>query len=217
MKHLNFWFDPISPFAYLAFERLPEALVGLSYSVSYRPILFAGLLKAWGQKGPAEIEPKRVWTFRHVAWLAGRNGLELQVPSQHPFNPLALLRLCWACAPQADVSQSGTPNRRVCEAVLRHVWQGGADASDAARLTALAQTLAPLRDAHGADVKDRLRASTDDAVARGVFGVPTIEVEGRLFWGLDSLDMLADYLRADPWFDGPQWQRAAAARPGVQR
>ena len=72
MKTIDFWFDPISPFAYLAFERLPEALEGLSYSVAYRPVLFGALLKHWDHKGPAEIEPKRAWTFRQVHWLAHR-------------------------------------------------------------------------------------------------------------------------------------------------
>jgi len=196
MKQLTFWFDPISPFAQLAFERLPEALAGLSYSVSYRPILFAGLLKVWGQKGPAEIEPKRVWTFRHVAWLAHRHGIPLDTPARHPFNPLALLRLMLACAPEG-----GTPNRQVCEAVLHHVWQGRNDANDAARLHELTQRLAPRQDPNNSAIKERLRADTAEAVSRGVFGVPTIELDGRLFWGFDSLDMLAACLRGDPWFD----------------
>ena len=212
MKQLTFWFDPISPFAALAFERLPEALAGLSYNVVYRPILFAGLLKEWGQKGPAEIEPKRAWTFRHVAWLAHRHGIALDVPAQHPFNPLALLRLLQACAPDG-----GTPNRRACELVLRHVWRGGLDANDAERLASLRQVLAPVRDPDGAEVKAALRAATADALARGLFGVPTIEFDGRLFWGQDSLEMLAACLRGDPWFEGPGWHDAAMPRAGVQR
>lgn len=214
MKHLSFWFDPISPYAYLAFERLPQALEGLSYSVDYRPLLFAGLLKHWGQRGPAEIEPKRAWTFRQVAWLAHQHGLILQTPAQHPFNPLALLRLMLSCAPES----TGTPNRRVCEAVLRHVWQGGgADANDAARLAALGRELAPRIDPADESVKTLLKESTAQALARGVFGVPTVEVDGRLFWGLDGLDMLAAYMRHDPWFDADSWDEAGAPRPGVQR
>jgi len=212
MKHLDFWFDPISPFAYLAFERLPQELEGLSVEVSYRPILFAGLLKHWGQKGPAEIEPKRAWTFRHVHWLAHRHGIAIDTPAQHPFNPLALLRLLWACAPDG-----GTPNRLVCEAVLRHVWQGGGDANDAARLAALTQRLAPHRDPAGEPVKHLLKHATGDALAHGVFGVPTVEVDTRLFWGLDALPMLADALRGDPWFDGLAWAREGAPHPGLQR
>lgn len=212
MKHLDFWFDPISPFAYLAFERLPQALEGLSVEVSYRPILFAGLLQHWGQKGPAEIEPKRAWTFRHVHWLGAQHGIAIDTPAQHPFNPLALLRLLIACAPIG-----GTPNRRACEAVLRHVWQGGADANDPARLAALTQELAPRVAANDASVKQALKDATSNALARGIFGVPTVEVDGRLFWGLDALPMLAGYLRGEPWFDGPAWDREGAPHAGLQR
>ena len=212
MKHLDFHFDPISPFACLAFERLPHALAGLSYSVAYRPVLFAGLLSHWGQKGPAEIEPKRAWTFRHVQWMAHRQGIEMHTPAQHPFNPLALLRLAMACAPAG-----GTPSRFVCEQVFRHVWRGGDDPNDGARLAALAAQLAPRRDPAGDAVKQALRDGTAAAVAKGVFGVPTIEVDGRLFWGLDSLEMLGAYLRGDAWFDTPAWDAAAQAPPGVKR
>ena len=74
MKHITFYLDFISPYAYLAFEQLPEALLGLSYSVTYKPLLFAGLLKHHGQLGPAEIAPKRDWTYRQVLWLAQRHG-----------------------------------------------------------------------------------------------------------------------------------------------
>jgi 2-hydroxychromene-2-carboxylate isomerase len=211
MKHLVFWFDPISPFAHLAFARLPELLQGHSVEVSYRPILLAGLLAHWGQKGPAEIEPKRAWTFRHVHWLAAQQGTPLATPAQHPFNPLALSRLMLAAG----------PNRRVVDAVLRHVWQGGADANDPDRLADLQAELAlgpqPLRDPNGAEVKAELRQNTDAAIALGIFGVPTVELDGRLFWGLDGLHMLASALCGDAWFDGPAWQREGAARDGVQR
>ncbi len=212
MKHLTFWFDPVSPFAYLAFERLPHALQGLSYSVDYQPVLLAALLSRWSQKGPAEIEPKRAWTFRHVHWLAHRHGIVMHTPARHPYNPLALLRLAWACAPE-----DRTPNRYVCEEILRHAWCGGADAEDPQRVAELAARLAPARDPHSPAVKQTLRDATDRALALGLFGVPTLEVDGRLFWGLDALDMVAAYLRGDPWFDGPAWQEAAVAPPGVQR
>ena len=212
MKHLQFWFDPISPFAYLAFERLPQVLEGLSVEVSYRPILFAGLLKHWGQKGPAEIDPKRAWTFRHVHWLAHEHGIAMQTPAQHPFNPLAQLRLLLACAPAG-----GTPNRRACEAVLRHVWLGGQDANDAGRMATLTHELAPRSAPDAAPVKQALKDATADALARGVFGVPTLEADGRLFWGVDGLDMLGECLRGAPWFDGPAWAAEGAPRAGVQR
>ncbi len=207
MKCITFWFDPISPFAYLAFERLPEALVGCSYSVEYRPVLFAGLLAHWGQKGPAEIEPKRAWTFRHLAWIADQQGIPMQVPAVHPFNPLPLLRLALAAG----------PNRRVTEAVMRHVWRGGADAADPARIAALTKALAPARESAAPEVKTELRQATEAAIALGVFGVPTFELDGRLFWGLDALPMLRAALEGGAWFSGPAWDAAGVAPPGVQR
>lgn len=207
MKRIDFWFDPVSPFAYLAFERLPQALEGCSYAVEYRPVLFAGLLAHWGQKGPAEIEPKRAWTFRHVSWLAHQFGVPIELPAEHPFNPLALLRLAVAAG----------PNRWVVESVMRHVWRGGADANDRARLAALREQLAPAREPDAPEVKAELRAATDAAIARGVFGVPTFELDGRLFWGVDALPMLRAALQGDTWFDGPAWEDAAAARPGITR
>ncbi len=212
MKTIDFWFDPISPYAYLAFERLPEAMQGLSYRVDYRPIVFGALLKAFEHKGPAEIEPKRAWTFRQTHWLAHRAGIAMDTPARHPFNPIALSRLAWASAPAGS-----TPSRYVCERVLRHVWRGGADAEEPSRLAALRAELAPGLDPASDEIKQRLRDATDAALARGIFGVPTLGIDDRLFWGFDALDMAAAFLRGDPWFDAPHWQREGAVRPGLKR
>ncbi|MBA2962699.1 MULTISPECIES: 2-hydroxychromene-2-carboxylate isomerase [Ramlibacter] len=200
MKRLTFWLDFISPYAYLAFEQLPQALEGISHAVDYRPVLFAGLLKHHGQLGPAEIPGKRAWTYRQVLWQAHVHGIALQMPASHPFNPLGLLRLAHACG----------PNRHVCEALFRHVWVGGLEAADPARLQALQQQLAPARDPGGEDVKADLKAAGAQALAAGLFGVPTIAVDDKLFWGADALPMLRAYLQGDPWF-ATGWDAAAAA------
>jgi 2-hydroxychromene-2-carboxylate isomerase len=212
MKAIDFWFDPVSPYAWLAFERLPEAFAGLSYNVAYRPVLFAALLKHFEHKGPAEIEPKRAWTFRQVHWLAHRAGVTLDTPVRHPFNPIALSRLAWATAPAG-----ATPSRHTCESILRHVWIGGGDAEAPERLAALREQLAPRLDPSGDEAKQLLRAATDAAIARGLFGVPTIGVDDKLFWGFDALEMVAAYLRGDTWFDAPHWDREGAPRPGLKR
>ncbi len=211
MKRITFHLDFISPYAWLAFERLPQALQGLSYEVVYRPVLLGGMLAALGQLGPAEVPGKREWTYRQVLWLARQHGVPLQMPAAHPFNPLPLLRLALACG------QGGTINRYVCETVLRHVWTGGADAADPQRLAQLRTTLAPARDPDAADVKGELRANTDAALAQGIFGVPTMEVDGRLFWGFDALPMLRAWLDGDAWFDGGDWDAAARTSVGLQR
>src|SRR5688500_19491315 len=99
MKRITFWLDFISPYAYLAFEHLPQALEGLSYEVEYRPVLFAGLLKHHGQLGPAEIPGKREWTYRQVLWHAHAHGIPMQMRAVHPFDPLRLLRPALAHGP----------------------------------------------------------------------------------------------------------------------
>ncbi|HXD40239.1 MAG TPA: 2-hydroxychromene-2-carboxylate isomerase [Ramlibacter sp.] len=210
MKQITFYLDFISPYSYLAFEELPKALLGLSYAVDYKPVLFAGLLKHHGQLGPAEIAPKRDWTFRQVLWLAHTHGIPMQMPAAHPFNPLALLRLALACGSE------GLVNRYVCETIFRHVWRGGADAIDAQRLEALKQTLQPPRDPASDAVKAELKANTDEAIARGLFGVPTYAVDDKLFWGFDALPVLRAYLDGDAWFAQGHWE-TAAQRPGQQR
>ena len=228
MKAITFYFDPISPYAWLAFQRLPVALMGddttpgVSYQVAYKPILFAALLKHHGQLGPAEIPHKRDWTYRQVLWLAHTLNIPLAMPSAHPFNPLPLLRMALACTtPEAP----GQVNRYVAEQVLRHVWVGGADSVALERLKALEATLAShmeqrgrvIADPNGEAVKQQLRANTDEALAAGAFGVPTCVVDGKLFWGLDSLPMLKAYLQGDVWFDGPGWNGVADIQVGVSR
>lgn len=214
MKHITFYLDFISPYAHLAFEALPEALMGVSYRVSHVPVLFAGLLRHHGQLGPAEMASKREWTYRQVLWLAHCRGIALEMPASHPFNPLALLRLALACSHEAT---PGAPNRHVCETIFRHIWQGGAEAVDATRLEALALQLWPQHDPESDAVKAQLKHNTDAAIAGGVFGVPTFAVDDKLFWGLDALPMLRAYLSGDPWFDGPDWNGVKAVSSAVVR
>ena len=213
MHAISFHFDVISPYAWLAFERLPQALEGLNVVVDYRPLLLGAVLAHWGTKGPAETEPKRAWTYRQVAWLAHQQGTRLQLPRPHPFNPLALQRLALACAPAG-----GTPSRHVVQQLFEHVWcRDGADPNEPVALAALTDRLAPQRDPASDPVRAELRASTEAACAKGVFGVPTLVAGGRPFFGLDALPMLRAALQGDAWFQQPDWDEAGRQPPGLQR
>ncbi|SFU92781.1 2-hydroxychromene-2-carboxylate isomerase [Polaromonas sp. YR568] len=214
MKHITFYFDFISPYAYLAFEHLPEALKGLSYSVSYRPVLFAAMLKHHGQLGPAEIAPKRDWTYRQALWHAHSKGIAMKMPASHPFNPLPLLRLASSCGTPADPAAI---NRYVCEAIFRHVWQGGAEAADEQRLAALTAQLAPQQHLSADEAKAQLKKNTDDAIALNLFGVPAMEVDGKVFWGFDALPMLREYLLGNAWFDSEAWHGVSNISVGISR
>ena len=204
----DWYFDFISPFAYLQSEQL--AALGPRVEVRYRPVLFAGLLGANGQKGPAEIPAKRAFTYRFVVWQAKRQGIVLKFPPEHPFNPLPLLRLALACDCRPEAVHT----------IFRFVWRDG-------RLPDLPIEWAELTGNLGlADgeariatpsIKDELRRNTDEAVARGVFGVPTIAIGNELFWGADATAMAADYVAAGCRFDDPEYARVAALPVGVQR
>jgi 2-hydroxychromene-2-carboxylate isomerase len=208
VKKVRWYFDYVSPFAYLQsaviarFERLAE--------IEAKPVLFAALLNHCGQKGPAEIPSKKLHTFRQVVWLADRHKIPLKLPPAHPFNPLPLLRLSIALGNDPDVVQ----------ALFRYVWVEGHLPTDARAWAKLCASLGvdePDEEIARPDVKDALRRNTEEAIALGAFGVPTLAVDDRLFWGFDMTDAAVAYLRGDPVFSSPQMRRAAELPDGVHR
>ena len=192
MRRAVWYFDVISPFSYLhlkQFARLPADL-----EIEYVPVLFAGLLKANGQKGPAEIAAKRVQTYRMCVFIAQQAGVPLRFPPAHPFNPLHALRLlCGAGATAAHV-----------HAVFDCIWKDGLDVNQPENFAALAARLG-VADAQALiarpEVKQQLIANTERALARGVYGVPTFDFAGELFWGSDSIGLMNAFA-ADPGLFG---------------
>ena len=208
MPSADWYFDFVSPFAYLQSEQL--ASLGPRVAVRYRPVLFAGLLEATGQKGPAEIAAKRTFTYRFVVWQAKRLGVPLKFPPEHPFNPLPLLRLALAC----------DCDPRAVQRIFRFVWRDGRLPDLPIEWAELTSELG-IRDGEtliaSADIKDALRRNTDEAVARGVFGVPTLAIGDELFWGADATAMAADYVAAGCRFDDPEYARVAQLPVGAAR
>ena len=196
MKNAIWYFDFVSPFAYICLHRLKELPSDLS--IEYRPVLFAGLLNHWGQKGPAEMPSKRRYTYRWSHWWAQSLGIPLHYPAAHPFNPLHHLRLAIACGSKPEAI------RKIFEAV----WSSGEEASDPGRFASLLKDLGISKEAlESAEVKNSLRKNTDDAAQRGVFGVPTFEVDGELFWGADSIEFLKDFLKNPAAVKNQEMQR----------
>ncbi len=208
MATADWYFDFVSPFSYLQSELLPT--LGRSLRIRYRPVLFAGLLRAHGHKGPAEIPAKRRFTYRHVVWQARTLGVPLKFPAAHPFDPLPLLRLAIAadCEPDAV--------RRI----FRFVWRDGRMGDLPIEWAELTLEL-NLPDAEARigtqEVKDALRRNTDEAIARGVFGVPTLAIGGELFWGVDATAMAADYVAAGCRYTDPEMARVASLPEGAVR
>jgi 2-hydroxychromene-2-carboxylate isomerase len=205
---VTWYFDPISPYAYLAWHQLRRLPADIDLRL--QPVLFAGLLNHWGQKGPAEIVPKRVWTYRACVWLAQQAGVPFRMPAAHPFNSLPYLRLA--------IAAGHTP--AAVDAIFTALWTTGADPADPALLQGLMRELA-VSPAQLADpaVKFSLREATEAAAQAGVFGVPSLVVQGEVFWGADAIDFAAAFI-ADPGVLASAEMRRiealpiGAARPG---
>jgi len=189
MPTVRLYFDPISPYAWLAMHdlgRLTEAGVTLDWA----PVLFAGLLEAHGNIGPAEIPVKRRYLAPDIAREAARRGLPFVGPPGHPFNSLLPLRMCTAM-------DDGAGRAQLALALTAACWERGVDISDGAAARAVAdgagfdgERLFGL--AQSADIKARLAAATAQAAADGVFGVPTFRIDSdtELFWGADRIEAL---------------------------
>ena len=185
MPAADWYFDFLSPFSYLQlaeFDRLPPDL-----EVTYRPVLFAGLLAHWEHRGPAEIPAKRVQTYRWCHWYAARHGIPFRMPPAHPFNPLRPLRLA--------VAQGAEP--ALIRALFDAIWAEGRDLSQDEEWQGLTGRLGIANADEmiaAPQVKEALRRGTEEAAERGVFGIPTFVIGDEVFWGLDTTDLVLDYL-----------------------
>ena len=208
MIEARWYFDFISPFAYLQLPRMRALRERIA--IEAVPIVFGAVLARNGQLGPAEIPGKREFTYRFVVWRAKELGITLKFPPEHPFNPLALLRLAHACDCRPDV----------VHAIFRFVWRDGRMPDLPIEWAELADELGLADpDARIADpeIKNALRVETDRAIARGVYGVPTLAIGSELFWGADATTMAAAYLAAGARFDDPEYARVAALPYGAVR
>ncbi len=203
---IDWYFDFISPYAYLQWQRLRREAPTLA--LRPRPVLFAGLLAHWEHKGPVEIPSKRAWTYAHCLWVARRHDLPMRLPSAHPFNPLPLLRLAIALGATDDV----------VDRLFAYVWRDGFLPSDeGAWQDLLDEFLIERSDINADAIKQELHANCEQAIAAGVFGVPTAVVDGQLFWGVDATDMLLAYVAGDAFFGTEAWRSAATLPVAQQR
>jgi 2-hydroxychromene-2-carboxylate isomerase len=201
-------FDVISPYSYLALKQLHRLPPDIA--IEYVPILFAALLNHHGQIGNAEIESKRRFTYRFCLWKAGRLGIPMRMPPAHPFNPLMAQRL---------IIVAGS-RRQAVETVFDAVFMHGKDVSQPEVIDELAGKLGiaqPQQKLADPAVKEELRKNTDRAIALGAFGVPTLAVNDEIFWGLDALEMAADFIRDPGLFNTPQMRQIDTLPVGITR
>jgi 2-hydroxychromene-2-carboxylate isomerase len=204
----EWFFDFVSPFAYLQleqFETLPASL-----TVEPKPIVLGALLNHWGQKGPAEIAAKRVFTYRQALYRAQRLGIDYRMPPAHPFNPIKALRLAIAMGGSLDVIRR----------IFRHIWRDGQDVASPEGFAALCEAMGfpdGVQAVEAQSVKEALRRNTGRAISLDVFGVPTFALDGDLFWGEDATALFVECVESNAWLESPEARRVSQLPVGVQR
>lgn len=192
---IEFHFDFGSPNAYLAYTQLPALAERLGAEIVWRPMLLGGVFQATGNRSPAEVPAKGRWSRRDIQRWVRRYGIEFRHNPHFPVNTLTLMR--GAVGLQRREDQSAF--LRYVDAVFRGMWVEGRDLADPAEIAAVvAQAGLDPADiqalAADPEVKADLKARTEEAVARGVFGAPTFFVGDELIFGQDRLHFVEDAL-----------------------
>ncbi len=210
MTKVDWYFDFISPYAYLASQHL-DRIKG-DVEIIPHPVLFAGILKQWDTRGPAEIDPMRKFTYRQIAWLAQQNNTPLKFPPVHPFNPLKLLRLYIGLGGGVALAKQ----------LFQFVWRDGGSVDEPVAWGRLLKALGITTEeadrlVASPDVKQGLIESTNSGLEIGLFGVPAFVVNGEIFWGFDSIGFLNDYLDDRKLFSKPFMVQADEVDEGIRR
>ena len=193
MKHVDFYFDFVSPYPWLASHQLGEVREHMAVKFCFVPVLFAALLDHHSNMGPAEISAKRRYTIQDTQRWAVHLGLEFKSPPSHPFNPLKPLRVTSAID-NDDLRET------LAVRLLDATWSEGRDITLDSVIHEVADRIGLdgqelLEKAHTDEIKQRLRLQTERAIQAGVFGVPSFVVDGEMFWGNDRLHFLKDHLQ----------------------
>lgn len=194
-KTVEFFFDLGSPASYLAYTQLPDLCRDAGAELVYRPMLLGGVFQATGNASPAMIPAKGRYMIRDLARFAERYGVPMRFNPHFPINTLTLMRLLVAV-------QSHQPERfdDALQALFQATWVDGVNMGDPAKVAGVLVAAgfdAALLQAQINEpaVKDALKATTEEAVKRGVFGAPTCFVGGEMFFGQDRLDFVREALR----------------------
>jgi 2-hydroxychromene-2-carboxylate isomerase len=208
MPTLRWYFDFVSPYSYLHWQKVKQ--LPQFGRIQPVPIAFGAVLHHLGNLGPAEIPAKRRFMYRQLLWTAQAEGTPLRFPPGHPFNPLAALRLCLA---------AGASTAAV-DVLFDWIWRDGraGDTAEALREPAARLGISDVEAAIGEPaIKEQLRRNTEAAIEAGVFGVPTLAIDGELFWGNDTHPLMTAVLDDPSLLDRPDWQQAVALPVAVQR
>jgi 2-hydroxychromene-2-carboxylate isomerase len=192
---IEFYWDAASTYSYLAATQIERFAAEHGATVVWKPFLLGKAFEATGNKMPASVPAKAKYLFKDVGLWAKHYRVPFAMPRVFPLHSVLALRVCIAAA-------RATGTQQFTLALLKAYWAEGQDVSQP-------ETVAALLTAHGLDapkimeaatspeVKDALKANTEEAVARGVFGAPTFFINGQMFWGNDRLPLMAAFLKGE--------------------
>lgn len=214
-KAIRFYFDYISPNAYLAWTQLPALAERYGCVIEPVPVLFAGLLEANRQLGPAEVPAKMRWMWKNTLRKAAVMGVPLNMPTFHPFNPLLALRV-------SSLALHAKQRLDLIDAFFRAVWVHGLHIAEPSVVEKVVSETgldggALIARSQQPECKAQLRNQTDQAIADGVFGVPTMAVGDELFWGYDDMAFLQRFLDGTDPIDRVRWDESVLPRSAAAR
>ena len=193
-KTVDFYFDFGSPAAYLAWTQLPKICADTQAKLSWKPMLLGGVFQATGNRAPMTVPLKGSYLFVDLARFARRYDVPFQFNPNFPINTLTLMRVAVGLQMRADPRFED-----YCAAMFRAIWVDAQNMNDPGVVAAVLakagfdpQALLVLSSEQS--VKDELKAVTEAAVQRGIFGAPTFFVADQMFWGQDRLDFVREAL-----------------------
>jgi 2-hydroxychromene-2-carboxylate isomerase len=214
-RHLDFYFDYLSPYAYFAWRNITKFCKDHELELRAHPVVFGKLLDHWGQLGPAEIPPKREWLAKYCYRYAQQHGFEFNGPKFHPFNSLPALRLSLN-------EVIGMNQEKVISAIFEAGWSQGKDIGDLNELISILDSLgvdgtALSEQINKHSVKEILKQETNNAIELGVFGIPTMIIDGQLFWGNDQFDHMSLYVEGNDSLDTGKVTEALGRKRAIDR
>lgn len=204
MKKIEFYFDFLSPYSYLAWTWVRST----PYEFEFYPVSMATIIASYDTKGPAQIEPKRNYLFKDLLRATKMNNIPFTTPKHLPFNSLYALRL-------ALIGTAGDKQKEIIDAIYRAGWEKGLDIGSDDVLKEILKEKNLYSDdliekMENKNARIELKANVERALQRELFGVPSFVVDGEMFWGYDSTKYLEMYLNGTDPLDREMYQQFIA-------
>ncbi|MEM7799008.1 MAG: 2-hydroxychromene-2-carboxylate isomerase [Chloroflexota bacterium] len=191
-KEFEFYYDYVSPTSYLAWTQLPALVQRTGASVLYKPALLGGIFKSTGNRAPISVPAKGVWLANDMARFATRYGVTFNMHPNFPFSSVYLMRGAIKALQMGVIEDFNT-------VMFNGIWVDNADMTDPSALGKMLNkagidSQAIMASMQDPEIKQALFDRTEEAVAKGLFGMPTFLVGGELHWGQDRIDFVEEAL-----------------------